>query len=65
MRIVAAFYYWTLETQPPYGGLISGSCGGLQPLDTTEGPFEPKGDIAGRTNRHTDRRNNNRFKRVR
>ena len=40
--------------QPPYEGLISSSCGGLQPSATPEGPFWPVGDFAGRPDRHTD-----------
>ena len=54
-------YTWTLvlcnslvviinyKVQPPYGGLLSSSSGGL-------GPFGPKSDFAGRTNGRTDGR---------
>ena len=44
-----------LEIQPPYGGLLSNSCGGLQPSAAQEGPFGPKGEFAGQTNRRTKR----------
>ena len=44
------------EMQPPYGGLLSGSCGGLQPSVASEGPLGTKGDFAARTNGLKDKR---------
>ena len=46
------------EIQPSFGGLLSSSCGGLQPLAASEGPFRPKGDFADRT----DGQKNNGFR---
>ena len=49
-------YQWNyviLEIQPPYGGLLSSSCGGRQPSGATERPF---GDFAGQRNSRMDRR---------
>ena len=38
-----------LKIQPPYGGLLSRSCGGLQPFAGTEVPFGPMGHFARRS----------------
>ena len=38
-----------LNNQPPYGGLLSSSCGELQASTSSQGPFAPKGDFSGRT----------------
>ena len=46
--------YLQLENQPSYGGLLSRSCGGLQPLVATEGHFVPEGILLdGRTDGRT------------
>ena len=37
----------------PYGGLLSRSCGGLQPLAATKGPFGPEILSEERTNIRT------------
>ena len=31
-----------LEIQPPYGELLSSSCGGMQHLAASDGPLDPK-----------------------
>ena len=33
-----------IEIQPPYEGLLSSTCGGLQPSAASKGPFGPKGE---------------------
>ena len=63
-RISKIMYYVLVKyyvVQPPYGGLLSSSCGELQPSPASKQPFRPKGDFAGRTNGRTD----NEFKGVR
>ena len=35
----------------PLRDAFSSSCGGLQPLAATEGPFRPKGDFSGQTDK--------------
>ena len=43
------------EIPPPYTGLLSSSCGGLQPLAAPEGPFRPpKDNFARQTDDQTD-----------
>ena len=42
-------YYNTLQVQPPYRGLLSSSCGGLQPSAAPEKPLGPKANFAGQT----------------
>ena len=46
--------YKTLNIQPPYGGLLSSSCGGLQPFAAPERLIRHK--VEHRTNRLTDGR---------
>ena len=43
-----------LDIQPPYGELLSSSCGELQPLAASKEPFGPKADFARRTNGRTN-----------
>ena len=51
LSVIITKKYLLLEIQPPYGGLLSSSCGGLEPSAASEGP---KGDFARRTNGLTD-----------
>ena len=48
--------YKTLEIQPPYRGLLSSSCRGLQLLVSPQGPFGSKGDFSRQMDGRTDGR---------
>ena len=58
MQSSLRFEYQTLQTQPPYGGLLSSSCGGLQPLAATKRPFWAQ-RLFCRTNRRKNGRTDN------
>ena len=58
------FVYHKLEIEPPYNGLLSSSCQGLQPLAATELPFGLKSDFASRTDRRPKGQTDNGFQGV-